>query len=90
MALRTRKASKKSAFKSPVTIISIPRGSEPIKEAVKSSRNLDMDMESGLYAAHNRKDVDFLHWTSRQNCWELASVIVDKLSMIDALNEFLM
>ena len=48
MALRTRKASKKSAFKSPVTIISIPRGSELIKEAVKSSRNLDMDMESGL------------------------------------------
>ena len=39
---------KKSAFRSPITIISVPRRSEPIKEAVKSSRNLDMDMESGL------------------------------------------
>ena len=39
---------KMSAFRSPVTIPSIPRRSESIKEVIKSSRNLDMDTKSGL------------------------------------------
>lgn len=43
-----------------------------------------MASESGLYAAHSRKDFDFLHQTLSQSCWELASVVVDKLSMLDA------
>ena len=39
---------KTSEFRSPVTKTSISRRSEFIKEAEKSSKNLDMDTESGL------------------------------------------